>query len=168
MHALHAVGKHPSQRRDYKVSPGAILEPDAAVILARLQHGLGNPRLFLAPTKSTSSAEGPTVTIWTIGFSRVRGKGHAGESGKASGSPRKRLVGRRGLSHVKLAAEALRWSADAVLYREHADQSRGERRRSLLHTLGTGPDSGPFLLVVSLTANSCGVDRYSRRKLVIQ
>ncbi len=33
--------------------------------------------------------------------------------------------------------EALRWAADALLSREHPDQSRGSRRRGMLRTRGT-------------------------------
>src|ERR1017187_6563108 len=42
----------------------------------------------------------------------------------------------------------MRSSADAVLSREHADQPCGERRRSVLRTRGTRPDSECSLLVV--------------------
>ena len=43
--------------------------------------------------------------------------------------------------------ETLRCPADAVLSREHADQSRGKRRRGMFRTRGTRTDSELAVLV---------------------
>ena len=61
----------------------------------------------------------------------MRDKGHAGESGIASGD--------EGCGCGVRTVEALRCSADAVLSHKHADQPRGERRRGVLRTSGASP-----------------------------